>query len=89
MTEVFIETAVPDGAATRVAVKLLVDPVDNVKLVTLADAATIMGCSLRTVRSWMTKGLVVVRRTPTGQPRIVVESLWRRESVQSTTEQVA
>lgn len=76
-----IDVAVPDGGRMTVTVRLLVDPVDGARLVTLADASKIMGCSLRTVRSWMTKGLVVVRRTPTGQPRVVVESLWRRESL--------
>lgn len=60
------------------AVRLLLDPVDGTHLVTAPDAARLMGCGLRTVHGWIQRGLVEVRRTPTGQARIVVASLWKR-----------
>lgn len=63
-------------------VRYLIDPVDGAKLVTVPDAAAIMGCGVRTVHGWVAKGLVEVRRTPTGQARIVVSSLWKRPTSQ-------
>ena len=59
-------------------VKYLTDPVDGVQLVTIPDAAKLMGCSARTVHGWVARALVEIRRTPTGQARIVVSSLWKR-----------
>lgn len=44
------------------------------------QAAAIAGVSVRTIDNWMALGKVEVVRTPTGSPRIYVDSLLRREA---------
>lgn len=56
------------------------DPSDGEVLASVNQACEIVGVSRRTLYNWMAKGLVEVRRTPSGTPRIVISSLWRRSA---------
>ena len=71
-----------EPAAVQVAlakgVKLSVDA-DGETIVSVADAAKLTGFAKRTVHGWVQRGLVDVRRTPTGLAWIVVRSLWKRD----------
>ena len=58
----------------------LLDPTDGAQLVTVPNAARLMNCSTRTISYWIQRGLVDVRRTPTGAARVVVSSLWKRSA---------
>jgi len=72
------ETAAHDDRPPTIRI----DPTDGEQLVSVRDAAKIMGFAPRTVQGWVKRGLVEIRRTPVGQAMIVVRSLWRRESQQ-------
>ena len=68
----------------HMAVTFLIDPTDGAQLVTVPDAARLMNCSTRTISNWIQRGLVDVRRTPTGSARVVVSSLWKRSAARSS-----
>lgn len=74
------------GLAEKLGVRLTVDA-DGETIVSVADAAKLTGFHRRTVHGWVQRGLVEVRRTPSGLAWIVVRSLWKRDA--PATQEVA
>lgn len=66
-----------DGAVQQGG-QLPYDPTDGEQLASVNQAMVMTGVSRRTLYNWMAKGLIQVRRAPSGTPRIVVSSLWRK-----------
>lgn len=62
----------------RTSVPVVIDT-DGAQLVTVANAARLMGLSVRTLYGWVERGLVEVRYTAGGRKRVVVASLIRRD----------
>jgi len=51
---------------------------------TPTEAAVEMRCSRRTIYNWLTKGVLVTRRTAIGRLRIRRDSLWAQEGARAS-----